>query len=61
MVISIRPADIDIPSDDPFKNDQLDRKHLSETLTDLVAKFESPCVIAIDAAWGAGKTTFINI
>ena len=61
MVISIRPADIGIPADDPFKNDQLDRKYLSDTLTDLVANFESPCVIAIDAAWGAGKTTFINI
>ena len=61
MVISIRPADIDIPADDPFKNDQLNRKYLSDTLTDLVANFESPCVIAIDAAWGAGKTTFINI
>ena len=61
MVISIRPADIDIPADDPFKNDQLDRIHLSDTLTNLVANFESPCVIAIDAAWGAGKTTFINI
>ena len=61
MVINIRPADINIPSDDPFKNDQLDRKHLADTLTNLVANFESPCVIAIDAAWGTGKTTFINI
>ena len=61
MVISIRSGDIDIPLDNPFENDLLDRKHLAETLTNLVAKFESPCVVAIDAAWGAGKTTFIKI
>ena len=61
MVHSIRQRDIDILPDDPFVNDLLDRKYLAKSLTNLVAKLESPYVVAIDAAWGAGKTTFIKI
>ena len=61
MIHSIRQPDLDILPDDPFENDLLDRKHLAETLTNLVTNFESPYVVAIDAAWGAGKTTFIKI
>ena len=61
MIHSIRQPDIDILPDDSFANDLLDRKHLAETLTNLVTNFESPYVVAIDAAWGAGKTTFIKI
>ena len=30
-------------------------------LSELIGKAESPCVIAIDAAWGTGKTTFIKM
>ena len=61
MIHSIRQSDIDIFPDDPYENDLLDRKHLAEILTNLVTDFESPYVVAIDAAWGAGKTTFIKI
>ena len=61
MIHSIRQPDIDTPPDDPLKYDLLDRKRLAETLTNLVVNFESSYVVAIDAAWGAGKTTFIKI
>ena len=61
MIHSIRQLDIEILPADPYENDLLDRKHLAETLTNLVTDFESPYVVAIDAAWGAGKTTFIEI
>ena len=61
MIHSIRQFDIEILPADPYENDLLDRKHLAETLTNLVTDFESPYVVAIDAAWGAGKTTFIEI
>ena len=61
MIHSIRQLDIDILPDDPYENDLLDRKHLAETLTNLITDFESPYVVAIDAAWGAGKITFIEI
>ena len=61
MRIRIQPSEIDVPKDDPFKNDLLSRKEPAEILTHLVGSLEGPCVLAVDAAWGAGKTTFLNI
>lgn len=46
---------------DPFENDLLNRKPAAEVLTRLIQSFEGPCVIAVDAAWGNGKTTFLNM
>ena len=59
--IRIQPREIDVPKDDPFKNDLLGRKEPAEVLTHLVGSIEGPCVLAVDAAWGAGKTTFLKI
>ena len=61
MGIRIQPREIDVPGDDPFKNDLLGRKEPAEVLTHLVGSIEGPCVLAVDAAWGAGKTTFLKI
>lgn len=61
MEVRIQPYDIAVPEDDPFKNDLLDRKESVEVLTHLVSSFDGPCVLAIDAAWGNGKTTFLRI
>ena len=61
MRIRIQPSEIDVTEDDPFKNDLLSRKEPAEILTHLVGSLEGPCVLAVDAAWGAGKTTFLNI
>ena len=61
MGIRIQPREINVPEDDPFKNDLLSRKEPAEVLTHLVGSLEGPCVLAVDAAWGAGKTTFLNI
>ena len=30
-------------------------------LTHLIGSLDGPCVLAVDAAWGAGKTTFLRI
>lgn len=57
----IQPFDIVVPEEDPFRHDLLDRKESVEVLTHLVRSFEGPCVLAIDAAWGSGKTTFLKI
>ena len=46
---------------DPFKNDLLNRKPPAEVLTRLLRSFEGPCVLAVDAAWGNGKTIFLNM
>ena len=61
MAIRIQPPDIEIPEDDPFHNDLLNRKDTADVLTRIVGDIEGPCVLAIDAEWGAGKTTFLNM
>lgn len=61
MSIPLRPQDIDVPENDPFKNDLLDRKETAGFLTELVRSIEGPGVVAIDAAWGTGKTTFLRM
>ena len=61
MAIRIQPREIEVPEYDPFRNDLLDRKEPVEVLTHLVGSLEGPCVLAVDAAWGNGKTTFLNI
>ena len=61
MGIRIQPREIDVPADAPFKNDLLGRQEPVEVLTHLVGSLEGPCVLAVDAAWGNGKTTFLNM
>ena len=61
MGIHVQHRPIDVPKDDPFKHDLLDRREAVETLTHLVTNIDGPCVLAVDAAWGAGKTTFLRI
>lgn len=61
MGIRIQPLDIEIPKADPFKKDLLGRKEPVEVLTYLIGSIEGPCVLAVDAAWGTGKTTFLKM
>ena len=61
MGFRIQPREIDVPEEDPFRNDLLGRKEQAEVLTHLVGSIEGPCVIAVDAAWGTGKTTFLRL
>lgn len=61
MGFRIQPLEIDVPKEDPFRNDLLERKEPAEILTHLVGSIEGPCVIAVDAAWGTGKTTFLRL
>ena len=61
MTIRIRPTDIEVPPDDPFQNDLLDRKPYIEALTGLLDAVQGPCVLALDSEWGGGKTTFLKL
>ncbi len=61
MGIRIQPREVEICKDDPFRYDLLDRKEKAEVLTTLVSNIDGPCVMAVDAAWGAGKTTFLKM
>ena len=57
----IRPAEIEIPEDNPFENDLLDREQTIKTLTTLLQNLEGPYTLSIDSSWGNGKTTFLNM
>ena len=59
--IRMRSDQIDIPENDPFKNDLFDRQKSANDLKNLVGNIDTPAVIAIDGAWGTGKTTFLNL
>ena len=61
MAVKLKATDIDIDPDFPYQNDLLNRKEFATNLSELIMKTESPCVMAIDAAWGTGKTTFIKM
>ena len=60
--IKSRSQEIDIPCDNPFANDKLDRGVLCNVLTDMVSFYgQSGCVMALCGEWGSGKTTFVKM
>ncbi len=61
MAIRVQPRELQIPDDDPFGEDLLDRRESVEVLTDILGSIDGPCVLAVDAAWGTGKTTFLKM
>ena len=56
-----RSSPLDVPEDNPFANDALGREDQIEALTRLVSNIEGPCVLALDGAWGSGKTVFLKM
>ena len=61
MGIRIQPQQFQVLDDDPFANDTLGRRQPAEVLTHLIGSLDGPCVLAVDAVWGAGKTTFLRM
>ncbi|WP_036306996.1 KAP family P-loop NTPase fold protein, partial [Methyloglobulus morosus] len=57
-----KPREIEIDENDPFKEgvDLLNRKDEILNLTPIVLNYNDPLVLALDAPWGAGKTTFVK-
>jgi hypothetical protein len=56
-----KPKAVEIPPEKPFGNDCLNRQSEIENLTTLLTNSEPPLVLAIDAPWGSGKTTFMQM
>ena len=50
-----------VPEDEPYEFDRLSRKPLGDLLTRFATHVDRPCTIAINAAWGHGKTTFLRM
>ena len=61
MGIRLQPKEIEVPPDEPFKYDLLDRKASVEALTAIIGTNEGPGVIAVNAGWGMGKTIFLKM
>lgn len=59
--MKFKHSDIDIPSDDPFKNCQLNRKEDADILTQIVQKYAEGFVLSINGEWGTGKSTFVKM
>ena len=59
--IRISACELPISEDNPYRFDRLNRKPSCDLLTRFVTCVEGPCTIAIDAAWGRGKTTFLRL
>ena len=57
----VKPFDVAIPENDPFQFDLLGRREPIEILTQLIGSIEGPAVLSVDAAWGNGKTTFLQM
>lgn len=50
-----------VETDNPFKNDLLNRKPHVENFTNLLENISSPIVLSVNAPWGQGKTTFLEM
>ena len=59
-MIDIHVNDIDVPEDNPFKNDELNRLTEVVKFAKLLSNLNSG-VICLNAPWGDGKTTFVRI
>lgn len=56
-----RLPELDIPANNPFKHDVLERKPLVDFLAGLISRLAGPFVLALDSPWGTGKTTLIRM
>ena len=59
--MKFRLEEIEVPEDNPFKNDALKRQPVVEFLRDLIKQLEGPFVLALDSPWGTGKRTVVRM
>ena len=56
-----RFKDVEIEVDSPFQEDKLGREKYANILTNIIAHNHEGCVISLNGAWGAGKTSFVKM
>ena len=59
--MTYRVDEIEVPSNDPFRNDQLERKPVVDFLSELIGRIDGPFVVALDSPFGTGKSTLVRI
>ena len=57
----LRPKTIDIPYEDPYRNDRLGRREFGTAVCRLLSYGSNSGVIILDGAWGTGKSTFLKM
>lgn len=57
----VRPKKLQIDPANPFAFDKLHRQESATILTQLLQRVDTPIVLALNARWGDGKTTFIQM
>lgn len=60
VTVKAKEFEIEDPNQ-PFKDDKLVRKEYAEILTGIVETMVGGAVIALNGAWGTGKTTFLKM
>ena len=51
---------LEIPSENPYLHDALERKEVVDFLAGLIDRTPGPFVLALDSPWGSGKTTLVQ-
>lgn len=59
--MKFRLEEIEVPENEPFKNDALKRQPVVEFVRDLIKQLDGPFVLALDSPWGTGKTTVVRM
>lgn len=57
----IRPKKLAVDPSNPFALDKLNRLESATILTQLLERADTPLVLGLDAKWGNGKTTFLQM
>ena len=57
--MKLRPSSPEIPHDNPFANCKLAREPFAKLLTTVIENAEGGFTLAINGAWGTGKSTFV--
>lgn len=57
----LKAPEIEVPSNDPYANDKLGRRESVDVVSNIIRSSEEPLVLALNAPWGHGKTTFLRM
>lgn len=60
-VVKAKTREIEITKEEPFKNDKLNREKYAKVLTSTAKAYQDGAVLALNGAWGTGKTTFVKM
>jgi hypothetical protein len=59
--MDLKNREFEVPENEPYKNDLLNRQEFGENLTKIVSQITSPLTMSVNGAWGTGKTVFLKM